>query len=136
MNFLLIKIAPESSIGMSAEYACVVNLNGGRRVSDCLVSEDGSVLFFTLSVEMNQDRPPGEYVMIVNGNLIKVFAYRQIGKDSDMNCVVTYLIDSIEFDERYEMDKSSALEILHDAFGAEAQGYPVKPNKVNLEFLP
>ncbi len=136
MSFVYAYRDENESIRDSVEYRRALEVAQGAEsfLMTYYVDKDRNYIFFHLGEESERERPPGDYLLFVNGRAVQVKAYNEMGVLAGGGYKINYAIKAIKFIDEL-LDMEVLLAILREFFFLIESSRTDKPVAIEIELI-
>ena len=132
MAFVLEIVPDGSSIQSSDIHRTAVSIAGGLPIGARAADSSRSAYLYQIWIGSIEEMPPGEYVLFLDGEAIRVLAHEQRFKSTEAENVVKYVIREIRIPAVLEGQRDSILGMLKEGFEVLASYRSRGPQRVEV----
>ena len=134
MAFELEPIRKGDAIEGTPEHQQAVALYRGLPLGSRVIDRDRNAILYCLSVGRNEDRPPGDYLLFYNGQIIDIKAHLKGQWVEGIGRVFTYHVHSLHFPKCIEAERDNITQLMWDALDAMCRSVYEPPTIAKVEF--
>lgn len=132
MAFILENIPEGSAIQSSDIHRKAVSIAGGLPIGARAADRSRSAYLYQIWTSSIEEMPPGEYVLFVDGEAIRVLAHEKRFKSTGPENVVRYVIREVAIPAALEGQRDSILGVLKESFEVLASYRSRGPQRVEV----
>lgn len=134
MSFSLERIPPGDPIESTEVHQQLLLLRKGRPVSTRISDPERGAFLYALSINENRDRPPGEYLLFVEGLPVKIRAYEDGQLVPAKGRVALFEIVQLEVPTELKVNRPAIEGLVKEALAARGMADVIPTVDVQVDF--
>lgn len=133
MGFVVERIPKGDPIESTDVHSQAVSVKRGLPIRQRFADRSRAVYLYTISVNSYEERPPGKYLLFVDGLMATIEAYHRLVDAPGDELVLKMIIYSVKLPPELEIRRAEVMGLVREAF--EARGLQGEPKVTGLEMM-